>query len=128
MGPEQSLSDSSVLSISYASIIITKFDLLTTRDRFPVPTIRQIFSSKLLSMYETILSKLDALSTSLGMIRESQKLRPGENPWGYSGGVREEESREKERAVGLLEKEATSDVESVETTFTMVEKSEVRRA
>jgi len=79
-------------------------------------------------MYETILGKLDALSASFGMIRESQKVRPGDNPWGYSGGVREETSRESEKAVELLEKEATSDVESVESSFTVVEKSGVGRA
>jgi len=77
-------------------------------------------------MYETILGRLDALSASLSMIRESQKVRTGENPWGYSGGVRKESSREEEKAVDLLEKNAASDVGSVASTFTAVEKSEVR--
>jgi len=78
-------------------------------------------------MYETILSRLNALSASFGMIRESQKVRPGDNPWGYSGGVRDETLREREKVVKLLEKEATSDIKWVESTSTMVEKPEVGR-
>jgi hypothetical protein len=76
-------------------------------------------------MYETILGRIDALSAALGMIRESQRVLPGHNPWGYSGGVQKQTSEKAEKAKELHKKEADSEVESVESTFTMVEKTEV---
>lgn len=76
-------------------------------------------------MYETILGKIDALSASLGFARESQRVRPGENPWNYSGAAQEEPLRQGENAEEH-KKAAESDVESVESTFTMVEKTEVK--
>jgi hypothetical protein len=78
-------------------------------------------------MYETILSRLDALSASLGLGPESQRVRSGNNPWGYSGEVQEETSRKGEKAKEVHKKEADSDVESFESTFTMVEKTEAAR-
>ena len=75
-------------------------------------------------MYEAILGRIDGLSASLGMVRESQRVRPGHNPWGYSGGAPEGNSRKGENQEEAHKKE-TSDVESVESTFTMVEKTEV---
>jgi len=74
-------------------------------------------------MYETILGRIDTLSASLGLARESQWVRPGENPWGYSG-AKEETSLKGGNAECLHKKEAESDVESVESTFTMVDKIE----
>ncbi len=74
-------------------------------------------------MYETILGGLDALSASFGMIRKSQQVLPGENPWEYSGGASEGTSQKKEDATELLEKEANSNIKLVERTFKMVEKS-----
>ena len=77
-------------------------------------------------MYETVLGRIDAISASLGLVRESQRVRPGHNPWGYSGG--QETSLKGEKAQDELDKKAAeSDVESAETTFTMVEKTEVER-
>jgi len=77
-------------------------------------------------MYETILGRIDALSSSFGLARESQRVRPGHNPWGYSGG--EETSRKGEEAKEELDKkEGESDVESAKSTFTMVEKTEFER-
>jgi len=76
-------------------------------------------------MYETILGRIDALSASLGLARESQRVRPGHNPWGYSGGEASQKGEEVEEE--LQRKEAKSDVESVESTFTIVEKTEVER-
>jgi hypothetical protein len=78
-------------------------------------------------MYETILGKIDALSASLGMIRQNQRTRPGENPWRYSGGADGETLRKGEQAAELQEKVSNGDVESVESTSKMLEKSEVGR-
>jgi hypothetical protein len=76
-------------------------------------------------MYEKILGRIDAWSASLGLARESQHVRPGENPWAYSGGTKEETSLKGGIAEDLHKKETESDVESVESTFKMVEKTEV---
>jgi len=79
-------------------------------------------------MYETILGKIDELSASLGLIRKSQQIQPGENPWNYAGGARSETSRNGEKSEGQLRTATNSDSESVESTFTMVEKTELGRA
>jgi hypothetical protein len=76
-------------------------------------------------MYEAILSRIDALSASLGLGPESQRVRSGNNPWGYSGG--QEASRKGEKAEEVHKKDADSDVGSVDSTFTMVEKTELVR-
>ena len=79
-------------------------------------------------MYETILGKIDALSASLGLIRKSQQIQPGENPWNYAGGARSEISRNGEKSEGQPGTGTNSDSESFESSFTMVEKAKLRRA
>jgi hypothetical protein len=80
-------------------------------------------------MYEAILSRIDALTASLGLSPEGQRVRSGENPWGYTGGIVEESSHKgrKEEVRHKKVAESESDGESVESTFTMVEKTELGR-
>jgi hypothetical protein len=37
-------------------------------------------------MYEAILGRIDAVSASVGLLREEAKVRKGVNPWEYAGG------------------------------------------
>lgn len=78
-------------------------------------------------MYEAILNKIDALTASLGLSPDGQRVRSGENPWGYTGGIVEETSHKEGKEEERHKKAAESDGESVESTFTMVEKTELGR-
>jgi sulfate adenylyltransferase subunit 1 (EFTu-like GTPase family) len=79
-------------------------------------------------MYELILSKVDALSASLGLGQEDRRVRQGDNPWGYSGGAQEGTLRKGEEEEEHLKEGKESDVKSVYSTSTMVEKTEVGHA
>ena len=37
-------------------------------------------------MYEAILGRIDAVLDFLSLAQEDRRIRPGVNPWGYSGG------------------------------------------
>jgi len=37
-------------------------------------------------MYELLLSRLDSVAASLGLLRASARVKKGVNPWGYSNG------------------------------------------
>jgi len=75
-------------------------------------------------MYESLLNRIDAISASLGLIRESAKTKKGVNPWGYTNGkgVAVKEERELE----VLEKpEFSRRSSSFESDVTIMEKKAV---
>jgi hypothetical protein len=47
-------------------------------------------------MYEAILGRIDAVSASVGLLREEAKIRRGVNPWGYAGGKVEGEKESRD--------------------------------
>ena len=81
-------------------------------------------------MYEAILGTIDAMASSLGVLRKEQRVRPGDNPWGYTNGARVSSAVEKETKEWEFEKENVRDSKmSFESTAaTLVGKSEIRRA
>jgi hypothetical protein len=76
-------------------------------------------------MYEAILSRIDELMASLGVSPEGQRVRSGENPWGYTGGIVEETSHKGGKEEERHKKVAESEGESVESASTVVEKTEL---
>ncbi len=60
-------------------------------------------------MYEAIFGRLDALAAAVGLSRDSQRIRPGFNPWGYSGGLVGVEGRQgDEYEEGMLKETAAA--------------------
>ena len=85
-------------------------------------------------MYEAILGKFDAVAGALGLGWESHRVLPGENPWGYSGGLDRTPSSKQERkslSASLNGKGETGEKGSARSSLTLVgrenEKAEVRR-
>lgn len=78
-------------------------------------------------MYELILSHVDALSASLGLLRKSHQTRKGVNPWGYTNGsalatgVFGEEGEGEWRELEVLEKGTWSSRSSLDSTDGSVE-------
>jgi hypothetical protein len=73
-------------------------------------------------MYEAILGRIDAVMDYLGLAWEDRRLRPGVNPWGYSGGSTINMAKSKEE-IGTKEKET----HSVRSSITVVAMEEVTR-
>jgi len=77
-------------------------------------------------MYEAILGNLDALAACFGLPRDNQIIRPGINPWGYSGGGEENpQMKEGREEIGTeLEKWASIEIEmqSVQSRTALVAK------
>lgn len=80
-------------------------------------------------MYEAILGKVDAVTTALGLGRESHRVLPGDNPWGYySGGSGEASTPKQEQTSSSFQKDGKSEAESARSSLTLVEKAEVGRS
>jgi len=60
---------------------------------------------------EAIFARIDAISASLGLLRESARVKKGINPWGYTNGAKEEkrefEMLEKAERGGSFESDTT---------------------
>lgn len=75
-------------------------------------------------MYESVLGKVDAMAAALGLGRESHRVLPGENPWGYSGGLEQTHSSMQEEETSLsssIEKNQTVEDRSARSSLTLFE-------
>jgi hypothetical protein len=67
-------------------------------------------------MYGTILSHLDAVAASMGLLRESARTKKGRNPWGYAGGSKSIKREDKGmREFEMFEKPSYSRASSMES-------------
>ncbi|PVH73567.1 hypothetical protein DL98DRAFT_519829 [Cadophora sp. DSE1049] len=75
-------------------------------------------------MYEAVLGKFDAVTAALCLGRESHRVLPGENPWGYSGGLQRSPSTKQEQTSlsSSIEEQETGDKASARSSLTLVEK------
>ena len=76
-------------------------------------------------MYEAILGKFDAVAGALGLGRESHRVLPGENPWGYSGGLDRSSSTKQEAKLSpasWIQKNETGEKGSTRSSLTLMER------
>jgi len=80
-------------------------------------------------MYEAILGRIDAMAASLGLIRENQRVRQADNPWGYAGDTREDTSsvqvNSREKKEVLVHEGARNEKGLMESNVFMIEKTNI---
>jgi hypothetical protein len=63
-------------------------------------------------MAYSILARLDSVASSLGLLRESARMKKGNNPWGYAGG---RSDKQEPKGLEMGEKPSYSRASSMES-------------